>query len=477
MTTDRLHTLGGIWVWHPQWPLTAYILLGVYGCDTHNDHWPLTYSWGYTGVTPTMTTDRLHTLGGIRVWHPQWPLTAYILLGVYGCDTHNDHWPLTYSWGYMGVTPTMTTDRLHTLGGIRVWHPQWPLTAYILLGVYGCDTHSDHWQITYSWGYMGVTPTMTTDRLHTLGGIRVWHPQWPLTAYILLGVYGCDTHNDHWPLTYSWGYMGVTPTMTTDRLHTLGGIWVWHPQWPLTAYILLGVYGCDTHSDHWPLTYSWGYMGVTPTMTTDRLHTLGGIWVWHPQWSVTTYILLGVYGCDTHSDHWPLTYSCGYMGVTPTVITDRLHTTGGIWVWHPQWPLTDYILLGVYGCYLCMGVTPTVTTDRLHTIGGICVRHPQSSLTVLVVVHGCNTHSNRWDSLHTLQGKCDTHSNHWHSLRNCGGMIQMVLGAAPTILFSCWRQSRRISISSFSRASASFCSRLISSCTETAASLNNKNSN
>ena len=230
--------------------------------------------------------------------------------------------------------------------------------------------------------------------------------------------------------------MGVTPTVITDSLHSSGGKCLWHPQWPLTAYILLGVYRCDTHNDHWQKTYSWGYMGVTPTVITDRLHTLGGIWVWHPQWSLTDYRLLGVYGCDTHSDHWQITYSWGYMGASPTVIT-----------------------------------------DRLHTIGGICVRHPQSSLTVLVVVHGCNTHSNHWDSLHTLQGKCDTHSNHWHSLRNCGGMIQMVLGAAPTILFSCWRQSRRISISSFSRASASFCSRLISSCTETAASLNNKNSN
>ena len=150
--------------------------------------------------------------------------------------------------------------------------------------------------------------------------------------------------------------MGVTPTVTTDRLHTLGGIWVWHPQWSLTDYILLGVYGCDTHSDHWPLTYSWGYMGVTPTVTTDRLHTLEGIWVWHPQWSLTDYILLGVYGCDTHSDHWQITYSWGYTGVTPTVITDRLHTIGGIWV------------------------LPTVTTDRLHTTG----------------VYGCVTHSHPW---------------------------------------------------------------------------------
>ena len=362
--TDSLHSSGGKCLWHPQWPLTAYILLGVYGCDTHNDHWQITYSWGYMGVTPTVITDRLHTLGGIWVWHPQWPLIAYILLGVYGCDTHSDHWQITYSWGHMGVTPTVTTDRLHTLGGIRVWHPQWPLTDYILLGVYGCDTLSDHWQITYYWGYMGVTPTVITDRLHTLGGIWVWHPQWSLTDYILLGVYGCDTHSDHWQFTYSWGYtgvtptvitdrlhttwcMGVTPTVTTDRLHTTGGIWVWypqrpltvytvggipvwHPQRPLTDYILLGVYGCDTHSDHWQITYYWGYMGVTPTVITDRLHTIGGIWVWHPQWPLTDYILLGVYGCVTHSDHWQITYYWGYMCASPTVIPDSF--SGGTWV-------------------------------------------------------------------------------------------------------------------------------------------------
>ena len=168
----------------------------------------------------------------------------------------------------MGVTPTVITDSLHS-GGVSV-----------------CDNHNDH--------------------LHTLGGIWVWRPQWSLTDYILLGVYGCGTHSDHCQFTYSWGYMGVTPPVITASLHTLGGIWVWHPQWSLTDYILLGVYGCDTHSDHWQITYSQGYMSVTPPVITDRLHTLGGIWVWHPQWSQTDYILLGVYGCNTHSHPWQL---------------------------------------------------------------------------------------------------------------------------------------------------------------------------